>query len=122
MARILILDDELDAVQLLQKILKMKGYEVFGFTEEEEAIAFASSNRMDLSILDLLLKKVTGIEVLAELKRLNPQMRAIMLTGYPTLETAEDAARLGADDYCVKPIDIDELERKVERALSKTED
>jgi len=55
---------------------------------------------------------------LAILKEDNPAMRVIMLTGYPTVETAREAISLGADEYCVKPIDRLELEEKVEKVLA----
>ena len=64
------------------------------------------------------LKKLSGVEVLEELRRRSPDTRVIMLTGYPTLETARQSVRLGACQYCVKPIDKDELERKVEETLA----
>ena len=73
---------------------------------------------MDLAILDIKLKKMSGVEVLAILKEDNPAMGAIMLTGYPTVETAREAISLGADEYCVKPIDRSELEEKVDKVLS----
>lgn len=117
MAEILILDDVYDACILLRKILSRKGHTVHEFTEEEEALRFAVKNHIDLAILDIKLKKMSGIEVLAELKRLQPGMKAIMLTGYPTVETARDALSFGANEYCVKPIDKQELEAKVEKVL-----
>jgi DNA-binding response OmpR family regulator len=119
MAAILVLDDEPDAVVLIQRVLKRKGHEVFVFTEEEQAIAFARSRPVDLAILDIKLKKMSGIEVLEELKKINPAMHAMMLTGFPTLETAKRAVSLGADQYCVKPIEIDELVQKVTAILSQ---
>ena len=87
------------------------------FTEEEEALNHARSHTVDLAILDIKLKKMNGIEVLEELKRIVPSVRVIMLTGYPTLETARESLRLGAAEYCVKPIDKDELEEKVAGVL-----
>jgi len=117
MANILVLDDVLDATVLVGKILTKKGHRVHTFTEEEEALAFAAANKIDLAILDIKLKKMSGVEVLAELKKINAKMQAIMLTGYPTVETAREAINLGADEYCVKPIDRQELEEKVEKVL-----
>ena len=117
MAKVLVLDDVLDAVNLMKRILKTAGHEVVGFTEEEEALDYARTNTVDLAILDIKLKKISGVEVLAELKKIIPSIRAIMLTGYPTLETAQAALRLGAGEYCVKPIDNDELEEKVAKVL-----
>jgi DNA-binding response OmpR family regulator len=117
MATILVLDDERDSGVLIQRVLKRKGYEVSTFSEEEQAIAFARSNPVDLAILDIKLKKMSGIEVLEELKRINPAMHAMMLTGFPTLETAKRAVSLGAEQYCVKPVEIDELMEKVAAIL-----
>ncbi len=118
MAHILIIDDELDAVVLLKRLFEGKGHRVSGFTEEEEAIAHARTNNVDLAIIDIRLKKILGVELLEELKKIAPQIRAILLTGYPTLETAQKAFELGVSEYLVKPVDIDELEEKVEKILS----
>jgi DNA-binding NtrC family response regulator len=117
MAEIIALDDVYDAVILIRKILSKQGHNVHTFTEEEEAVDFVSTHRVDLAILDIKLKKMSGIEVLAQMKKILPEMRAIMLTGYPTVETAREAMSLGADEYCVKPIDKDELEEKVSKVL-----
>lgn len=117
MAEILVLDDVLDAVVLLQKILERNGHVVHPFTEEAKAIAYATQHPVDLAILDLKLQKMNGIEVLRQLKNDNPLIKAIMLTGYPTIETVQNALELGAAEYCVKPIDRRELEEKVNRVL-----
>ncbi len=119
MAEILVLDDVQDATILIGKILRKKGHAVHTFTEEDEAVAHARNNHVDLAILDIKLKKMSGLEVLALLKELQPEMQALMLTGYPTIETAREAINLGADEYCVKPIDRDELELKVENILAR---
>lgn len=118
MAEIIALDDVYDAVILIRKILGKKGHSVHTFTEEEAAIDFVRTHPVDLAILDIKLKKMSGIEVLAQMKKMVPEMRAIMLTGYPTVETAREAISLGANEYCVKPIDKDELEEKVSKVLS----
>lgn len=117
MAEILALDDVYDAVILIRKILTKKGHSVHTFTEEEEAIGFVRANKVDLAILDIKLKKMSGLEVLAQMKKILPAMRAIILTGYPTVETAREAISLGANEYCIKPIDKDELEEKVNKVL-----
>ncbi|MGW8193680.1 MAG: response regulator [Desulforhopalus sp.] len=119
MADILVLDDVLDAVILIKKILTRKGHRVETFTEEEEAIAYARNNDVDLAILDIKLKKMSGIQVLEQLKIISPEIRVIMLTGYPTIETAREAIELGAGEYCVKPIDKKELEEKVAELLAR---
>ena len=122
MAKILVLDDVLDAGLMIKRILERQGHQIFTFTEEEDAINYIKSNEMDLAILDIKLKKMSGIEVLTELKKIAPTIRAIMLTGYPTIETAQESLELGADEYCVKPIDKDELEEKVASVLQRPAD
>jgi DNA-binding NtrC family response regulator len=118
MAVILVLDDVLDAAVMVGKILKRKNHQVEVFTDEADALVFAGSHRVDLAIIDIRLKKMLGTEVLEELKKISPETRVIMLTGYPTLETARRAQELGAFDYCIKPLDIEELEEKVAEALA----
>ena len=119
MAEIVVLDDVQDACILIGKILTRKGHQVHTFTEEEAAVDFVNKNPVDLAILDIKLKKMSGVEVLAVMKSDKPELGVIMLTGYPTVETARDSISLGADEYCVKPIDKDELEEKVARVLAK---
>ncbi len=118
MAKIVVLDDVKDAAILIKKILEKKGHEVFPFTEEEEAIDFVKNNKVDLAILDIKLKKMTGVEVLEEMKKIDPDIKAMMLTGYPTIDTARQTLALGAQEYCVKPIDKKELESKVDSLLN----
>ena len=117
MANILALDDVLDAANLVKRILERKGHTVVSFSEEEEAIQYVESNSVDLAILDIKLKKMSGVEVLEEMKKRLPSIKVIMLTGYPTIETARECLKLGAGEYCVKPIDKDELEEKVAQVL-----
>jgi len=117
MASILVLDDEADACDLIERILS-PGHDVSTFTEERKAISFAQDNQIDLAILDIKLKEMSGVDVLAKLKEKYPDLKTIMLTGYPTVETARQSITLGAHEYLVKPIDIDELEAKVKKVLA----
>jgi two-component system, response regulator RegA len=117
MGEILVLDDVLDAGIMLKRLLERKGHNVAVFTEEEEALAHIDSQAIDVAILDIRLKKMSGVEVLEEIIKRSPRTKVIMLTGYPTLETARRAQQLGAFDYCIKPVDKEELEEKVASAL-----
>lgn len=91
---------------------------MFTFTDAEEALLFSLGNPVDLAILDIRLKRRTGIEVLKELRKTSPSLKAIILTGYSTVETAREASQLGAGTYLAKPIDIDVLEASVKQVLS----
>ncbi len=117
MANIIALDDVADAANLIRRILEKKGHSVVPFTDEEAAVRHVESNPVDLAILDIRLKKMNGIEVLEEIRKRSPETRVIMLTGYPTIESARRCLSLGADGYCVKPFENDELEKKVSEIL-----
>ncbi len=119
MAEILVLDDVLDAGVLIRRILGREGHQVSVFTEEEDAVGFVEKHPVDLAILDIKLKKMSGVEVLEELKKIDPNVSVMMLSGYPTLETARKSMDLGADEYCVKPIEKKELQEKVAAILAK---
>lgn len=117
MAAIVVVDDVSDAGVMIKRILERQGHKVTPFTEEEDAIKHVAKGGTDLAILDIKLKKMTGVEVLAEMRKHAPQLKVIMLTGYPTIETARESLKLGASEYCVKPIDKEELESKVAEVL-----
>jgi DNA-binding NtrC family response regulator len=120
MAKILVLDDEKDACDLIARVLG-PSHQVVAFTEEESALEYVRDHEVDLAILDIKLKKMSGVDVLASLRKIRPQAKAIMLTGYPTVQTAEESITRGAYDYLTKPLDIDQLEEKVRQVLSPPE-
>ncbi|WP_027371143.1 response regulator [Desulfovermiculus halophilus] len=121
MANIIVLDDVLDAGVMIKRILERKGHSVQVFTEEHEALEHARTNPVHLAILDIKLKKMSGVDVLKELRSVSPQTGVLMLTGYPTLETARETLNLGAKEYLVKPIDKNELEEKVAAVCEQME-
>lgn len=121
MANIIVLDDVLDAGEMIKRILERKGHSVGVFTEEHEALEYVQKNTVHLAILDIKLKKMSGVDVLKELRHVSPQTEVLMLTGYPTLETAREALNLGAKEYLVKPIDKNELEEKVAAVCEQME-
>ena len=120
MARILVLDDEKDACELIERVLS-PSHHVTAFTEEDRALSYVKNNQVDLAILDIKLKKMSGVDVLASMLEIRPEMKAIMLTGYPTVKTAEQSITHGAHDYLTKPLDIEKLEEKVRQVLSPRE-
>ncbi|MGD9817372.1 MAG: response regulator [Desulfomonilaceae bacterium] len=120
MAHVLVLDDEPDACNLVKRIAEGMKHKAVAFEDENEAITYCGSNEVDLAILDLKLRKMTGLDVLEKLKEFNPRIKALLLTGYPTMETAKRAFGLGVHAYLTKPIDVDDLESKIASALEKT--
>jgi two-component system, OmpR family, alkaline phosphatase synthesis response regulator PhoP len=106
-ARILVVDDERHIARFLVYVLNMEGYEAQAVYDGEAALAAAETFAPDAMLLDLLLPKLSGQEVLSRL-RSNPKfsdMKILMLTGCPMQEgDPENPLNAGADAYCVKPI------------------
>jgi DNA-binding NtrC family response regulator len=119
MAIILMLDDEQDACSLVQRVLSASGHEVHAFTSANKALEWLKTHTPDLSILDIKLREASGVHVLEFIRKYQPEAKALMITGYPTAETARRACELGIIDYLVKPLEIDELESCVNKALGQ---
>lgn len=117
MGLILVLDDELDACRLMQRVLTLRGHEVHAFTDHEEAARWVEAHEPDLALVDIKLKGTDGIDFLRRLRLARSGTKVIMITGYPSRETADEAQTMGVEDYLVKPLEIDELEDRVKRAL-----
>jgi len=114
--RILIVDDEVGVRESLRYLLRHK-YEVYLFSTGEEAVSFCQPGYFDLAILDIKMPGMDGIEVLKRLKRIDPDLPVIMITGYGTLETAQAAINLGASGYISKPFEKVELERVIDEKI-----
>jgi DNA-binding response OmpR family regulator len=117
MALILIVGDEPDACRMLQRILSSFGHSVQAFTTGGKAVEWLEDNLPDLALLDINLRETDGIGLLKILRRSQPRTKTMMITGNPSAETAGQATELGVVDYLVKPVEIDELEERINRAL-----
>jgi DNA-binding NtrC family response regulator len=121
MARILIVDDQEMMRDSLAATLAREGHEVVASGDGPAAIARLSAGaRIDLLISDLKMPKMTGIELLAEARRLRPDMPVVLMTAFATIATAVEAMKLGAYDYIQKPFDGDEIKLLVDRTLEHT--
>jgi len=117
MARILIVDDQELMRDSLAATLAREGHEVVAANDGAVAIMRLGAGRFDLMITDLKMPKMTGIELLAEARRLHPDMPVVMMTAFATIQTAVEAMKLGAYDYIQKPFDGEEIKLLVERTL-----
>jgi DNA-binding NtrC family response regulator len=114
---ILIIDDEINQLDILSGYLKKRGYKIFTAQSGSEGIQIFRNNLIDIILSDYKMPDKTGIEVLGEIKKINPEVSFIMITAHGTVENAVKAMRLGAFDYISKPIDLDELEFVLERVI-----
>ncbi len=113
---LLIVDDEEGPRQSLRMVFK-QDFQVHVFDHGDAALAFAREHPVHVAILDIRMAGKTGIEVLRELKEIDPHIEVLMLTAYETIETARQALRLGACDYLSKPFDLATIREAVGHAL-----
>ena len=118
-ASILIVDDEPIVREALRDWLVDAGYGVTTASTGEEALEITSRQDFDLLILDVRLPGKTGIRVLQEIAEAKPQTKTIVITAYASPERRTEAMRLGAIHYLSKPIAPDQLERRIQEALSE---
>jgi len=119
--QILLVDDEKIILNSLSRELKTNNFAVTTAESGEEAVAKLKSDTYDLVVTDLKMEGMDGIEVLKHAKQIRPDAAVIILTGHGDLNSAIDAVRFGADDYLLKPCDIDELLFRISNCLEKKE-
>jgi len=111
MAKVLVVDDDPKAVELLVEFLSTKGYEVLTATSGEEALRRVKEDRPHLVLLDVEMPKMNGMETLRRIREIDPEMGVIMATGVNEEDVGRKALELGAFDYVVKPLDMEDLGR-----------
>jgi len=117
MKSILIVEDEAVVRESLRDWLTDIGYEVETAEEGEEALRTIAGNNFGVVILDLKLPGKDGIEVLREAREKSPQLKGIIITAYPSVQTAVEAMKEGAVDYLPKPFDLNVLEKLIRESL-----
>ncbi|UCD65332.1 MAG: sigma 54-interacting transcriptional regulator [Deltaproteobacteria bacterium] len=120
--RILIVDDEESLRLTFEMLLKRAGYgSVTGVSSFDDAVFAIEKENFDLIISDIVLQGASGIDLLRQVKEMGKTCPVVMITGYPNIETAAEAVRLGAFDYVPKPVKKEELLKIVALALEKQE-
>jgi two-component system response regulator AtoC len=116
-AKILVVDDDAVARELLAEALKKEGYDVEAFGSGEAAIARGREGRVDLVLTDIRMGAVDGLTVLREFKRMSQDTAIVVLTAFGSLEGAIEAIKQGAYDYLAKPFKKEEIKLVVQRSL-----
>ena len=116
-ARILVVDDEEQVVQIFRDLLTQQGYEVVSCDNGDDAITKVTTGKFDLVLTDINLPGVDGLEVVRATKAADKDTVVILITGYASTTTAIDALRQGAYDYITKPFDLWETAKAIERGL-----
>jgi len=118
--RVMLVDDEIDFLDTLIKRMEKRNVAVKGANSGEQALLLLDEGLVDVIVLDVKMPGMDGIDTLKEIKRRHPLIEVILLTGHANVEVAIQGMELGAFDYLIKPISIDELLYKVQDAYEKS--
>jgi UDP-3-O-acyl N-acetylglucosamine deacetylase len=121
-SKVLIVDDEERVVQSIAGVLEDEGFRVVAARSGEEAIDTFQRENPDVTLLDIWMPGMDGIEVLKRVKGMVPDCQVIMISGHATISTAMAAVKLGAFDFIEKPISLDVLLMTIRRALDRQEE
>lgn len=117
--RVLVVDDD-DAIgDLLETLLTNDGFDVTVVRDPLKAEEVARAQRFHVALLDLMMPRQDGIETLRRLRAIDRDLAVVIVTGFPSLETAVDAMKLDAMDYLRKPFAVEELRAVIDRVLKK---
>ena len=117
--KVLFVDDEVDFLETLMTRMKKRGVDVAGVGSGEQALDYLNRQPVDVVVLDVRMPGISGIHTLREIKKIDPLMEVIMLTGHASIEAAIEGMELGAFDYLMKPADFDELFYKLQDAFKR---
>ena len=120
--KVLIVDDEERIVQSMAGVLEDEGFRVTTARSGEEAIRVFQQEEPDVTLLDIWMPGMDGIEVLKRLKGIAPECQVIMISGHATISTAMTSVKLGAFDFIEKPLSLDVLLLTIRRALDRQKD
>lgn len=120
--KILLVDDEVEFVTTLAERLRLRGFQPEMATDGEHALNRFRESDFDIVVLDILMPGMSGFEVLKEMKTVNPNIPVILLTGHGATKEGMEGMNMGAFDYLMKPINIEDLIKKFESAVEKNPD
>ncbi len=116
---VLIVDDEDDFRETLVKRFKKRNLKVFGAESGQTALDLMNAHLFDVVILDVKMPGMNGLDTLREMKKKNPLMEVILLTGHASMESGVEGMHLGAFDYVMKPVNIDDLLEMIRQAYER---
>lgn len=118
-ARVLVVDDEAVIREILSDFLTMEGFQVLTATDGEHALDVMETHPVNLVISDLKMPRMGGLELLANIREVHPEVVTLIMTGYGTVETAIEAMKRGAFDYVLKPFKVEEVMHTVRRGIEQ---
>ncbi len=119
--KILLIDDENEFTSTLAERLEIRGYDAKTTDSGEAGIELIQNENFDIAILDLMMPGMSGIETLRQIKIINTALPVILLTGHGSTKEGVEGMRIGAADYLMKPLDINDLMEKINETLNTSE-
>lgn len=119
--KVMVVDDESIVCERLKPPLEKDGFQVETFTDGQSAIDRLAVERFDVLVTDLKMRRPNGNDILNFVRQNAPGTKVIIITGFPTVETARDSMKSGAVDFVIKPFRISELRDLVVRASGRDE-
>jgi DNA-binding NtrC family response regulator len=116
--RILLVDDEVEFLEPMKARVERRGFGCVTAASGEEALAILASASVDCAVVDVKMPGMDGIELLRRLRRLHPEVPVVLLTGHASVELGVRGMELGAFEYLLKPVGLDELLDTVRRAVA----
>lgn len=117
--RILIIDDDQDICEYMKTMLGAAGYDVSTLSDPAEAVDLIRNEEFHVLIVDLMMPKIDGIELIQRIRKVDSDIAIVVFTGYPSVETAVEALKLDVSDYVKKPFEIEEFREKIAEILRK---
>jgi len=117
--KVLLVDDEVEFVTALAERLQLRNYDTKTAFNALETLASIHSDPPDVVVLDLKIPGMDGIEILKTIKKIDPSIEVIILTGHGAVESVEEGIKSGALEYIMKPVDLEELIVKIDKAKKK---
>ncbi len=120
--QLLLIDDDRSVLETFRFWLEDEGYEVYTAVNKKEAIRVLQNHSIAVALIDLKMKDENGLQVSVELKKFDALLKIIIITGYPTYETAIDAMKMGIFDYISKSSENIDILKKIENAVEKRQE
>ncbi|MBU0690894.1 response regulator [bacterium] len=121
MAQVLVIDDDATYRSILREFIEKAGHSVIEAENADDGVSIFLKEKIDLVISDLMMPVKSGMDLLHELQRIDPKVLFILVTGYPTIDTATESIKAGAYDFLVKPVEMNQLTAVMKRALKTLE-
>ncbi len=116
---VLLVDDEVEFIETLGKRLARRGLTVHLANSGQQALDIVAAEDLDVVVLDVKMPGMDGVEALQKIKALKPKLEVVMLTAHANVEVAMRGMELGAFDYLMKPVELDDLLYKIQDANKK---